>query len=137
MSSPDYRKYLRSIILFMGLFLRAGYMVLVMGFVDAQAQVADPMVQPQGAPLLGQAAQQGDTDEFPRRPPPMPRILNDTLEYCIELSRDIARLRDRSGATSTHVALLTQEGERMCRIGHIRPGIYRLRIALMLLRQGD
>lgn len=70
-------------------------------------------------------------------PQAMPRIMNDTEAYCAELREDIARIRARRKSVSDDVALLTREGERMCLIGHIRPGIYRLRTALKLLRHGE
>jgi len=34
-------------------------------------------------------------------------------------------------------AMLAREGERLCRIGHFRPGIFRLRTALMILRHSQ
>jgi hypothetical protein len=64
----------------------------------------------------------------------MPRILNDTREYCDVLRQDIAQIRTRMGEIPSAPAMLVREGERMCQMGHFRPGIYRLRTALMMLR---
>ena len=66
-----------------------------------------------------------------------PKIMNDTAEYCEELRGDIARIRATRGQIPPEAAMLSREGERMCKIGHIRPGIYRLRTALMILRNGS
>ncbi len=68
-------------------------------------------------------------------PQPMPRILNDTQEYCQELRDEIGKIRAERGDLSPEPALLAGEGERMCQLGHFRPGIYRLRSALLMLRQ--
>ncbi len=70
----------------------------------------------------------------PADPDAMPRILNDTREYCDVLRHDIAQIQLRMGQLPPEPAMLAQEGERMCTMGHFRPGIYRLRSALMLLR---
>lgn len=109
---------------------------MAMGLMGARAQVVDP-VRPPSERLLTAEASPG----APPGPPPssqeMPRILNDSVEYCDELRDDIARIRARRGGIPDAVAMLTREGERMCRIGHIRPGIYRLRTALMMLRRND
>lgn len=64
----------------------------------------------------------------------MPHITNDTREYCEELRHDIARIRGRLGELPAKPAMLAREGARLCQIGHFRPGIYRLRSALMMLR---
>lgn len=64
----------------------------------------------------------------------MPRYMPDTLEYCSVLRADIARIQARRGVLPAVVVMLTREGEQMCSIGHIKPGIYRLRTALMMLR---
>jgi hypothetical protein len=64
----------------------------------------------------------------------MPRITNDSREYCDVLRQDIARIRVHRGELPPEPSLLAQEGERMCQMGHFRPGIYRLRSALIMLR---
>lgn len=112
-------------ILYMWLFLRAPMIVIAMGITMARAQsldrVADPMPPPASRPRAGDADQ-------------MPRVTNDTREYCEELRHDIARIRVRRGELPPEPAMLAREGERMCQMGHFRPGIYRLRTALMMLR---
>jgi hypothetical protein len=64
----------------------------------------------------------------------MPRSLNDTGEFCEVLRQDIARIRATRGELPEEPAMLAREGERLCKMGHFRPGIYRLRSALMMLR---
>jgi hypothetical protein len=118
--------------------LRIWMAVLAMGLAGAQAQDRFMQHSPPG---------QGFAPGPPPGPPPgwggpppisgqMPRILNDTPEYCDELRDDIARIRNRRGGISDDVEMLAEEGERMCQIGHFRPGIFRLRTALMMLRSG-
>ncbi len=68
------------------------------------------------------------------QPMQTPRLLNDTPEYCEELLDDISSLRMRVAAVPPTVDTLASEGARLCQIGHYRPGIMRLRTALMLLR---
>ena len=74
--------------------------------------------------------------EPPTPYPPMqtPRFLNDTPEYCAELLGDIERYRQRVATLPPNAEMLAAEGQRQCEIGHFRPGITRLRTALMILR---
>lgn len=107
----------------MKLLIRTSFGLLAMGLMAAQAQV-NPVPPP--------APQAPDADTSATG---MPRILNETPQFCARLEGDIARLRASRGDISAEAATLTREGARMCRIGHYRPGIYRLRTALMLLRR--
>lgn len=113
----------------MRFFWRAPMLLMAVGIAVAQAQSTglDPnsTLTQQGGHLLGAAS--ADQDK-------MPRITNDTREYCDELRHAIARIRVRRGELPPEPALLAREGERMCQMGHFRPGIYRLRSALMMLR---
>ena len=99
-------------------FSRVFGLLLAFGAIEARAQRVDPSSVPVARPE--------ETE---------PRILNDTREYCEELREDIARIRKAQAAVSAEALALAREGERLCRIGHIRPGIYRLRSALMMMRQ--
>lgn len=99
-------------------FLRLAGIVIGLVVVEAHAQRPDPDGTPFSRP--------GDDE---------PRILNDTRAYCEELRDEIARIRKAGGAVPAEALALAREGERMCLIGHIRPGIYRLRSALMMMRQ--
>ena len=68
---------------------------------------------------------------------PPARITSDTPEFCSRLAE---RLRQKIRAirpepVPDEVVLLEQEGLRMCHEGHVRPGILRIRQALMILRQ--
>lgn len=66
----------------------------------------------------------------------MPRVITHTREYCDELSARAGQLRTAHGHVPAEAALLAAEGDRLCAHGQIRPGIMRLRRAIMLLR-GD
>jgi hypothetical protein len=68
--------------------------------------------------------------------PPMqtPRFMSDTPEYCAELLEDIEHYRQRVATVPPNAEMLVAEGQHLCEIGHYRPGITRLRTALMLLR---
>ncbi len=65
---------------------------------------------------------------------PLPRYMPDTSEYCDSLRANIARIQSRRGHLPADVDILTREGEAMCHMGHFKPGITRLRTAIMLLR---
>jgi hypothetical protein len=64
----------------------------------------------------------------------VPRYMPDTPEYCDALRANIARIQARRGDLPPDAEMLAREGEAMCRMGHFRPGIFRLRTALMMLR---
>lgn len=68
--------------------------------------------------------------------PPV-EVTTDTPEYCRRL---IDRISELVGSApqppSVTVQSLSTEGQRLCDEGHTRPGILRLRRALMLLEQG-
>jgi hypothetical protein len=68
--------------------------------------------------------------------PPMqtPRFMDDTEAYCEELLGDIQRYRQRVATIPPEAESLAAEGQHLCDIGHFRPGITRLRTALMILR---
>lgn len=104
---------------------------MAIGVVGAQAQVADPVRPVLKSPPVYERNERGSADKV------VPRILNDTRAYCEELRADIARIRLLRQDIPDDAEMLTREGERLCRIGHIRPGVYRLRTALMILRQGQ
>ena len=67
---------------------------------------------------------------------PATRVTSDTPEFCDHLARQVRReVRQRGGApVPDEVSMLEQEGSRMCREGHVRPGILRIRQALMILK---
>jgi hypothetical protein len=62
------------------------------------------------------------------------RVLSYTPEHCRELALRASALRARARAPHPQAALLASEGERLCAHGHYRPGIVRLRRAVLLLR---
>ena len=116
--------------------LRLSPVFLAFAVVSAQAQILDPLdTGPMTLPPT-QPSQMMRPAPYP--PPPqlgVPRMLDDTPEYCAELREDITRVRLHRGGLPPDVAALAREGAQLCDIGHIRPGVYRLRTALMLLRQ--
>lgn len=67
-------------------------------------------------------------------PPETVRVITHTREYCEELSGRAAALLQRALAPLEEARLLSAEGDRLCGQGQIRPGIIRLRRAIMLLR---
>jgi hypothetical protein len=116
--------------------LRLSSMILAFAVVSAQAQILDPLDT--GPMTLPPSQQRPAMRPGPYPPPPqqgVPRMLDDTPEYCAELRDDITRVRMHRGGLPPDVAALASEGEQLCQIGHIRPGVYRLRTALMMLRQ--
>jgi hypothetical protein len=67
-----------------------------------------------------------------------PIVTSDTPEYCdVLLNRITGITRASAAPPPTEVAVLSQEGERMCVHGQIRGGILRLRRALLIMRNGD
>jgi hypothetical protein len=115
--------------------LRLSSMFLVFAVASAQAQILDPLdTGPMTLPP-SQQPQMQRPGQYPPSQQGVPRMLDDTPEYCAELRDDISHVRTHRGGLPPDVAALTREGEQLCDIGHIRPGVYRLRTALMLLRQ--
>jgi hypothetical protein len=104
----------------------------------ARAQPAAPTppepqpAEPQPAGPQSPGPQSSDTDE------PVTRVTSDSPEFCAQLAhqlRDEERAR-RPATVSDEVRMLGQEGRKMCHEGHVRPGILRIRRALLLLK-GD
>ncbi len=62
------------------------------------------------------------------------RVITHTREYCDQLSARAVELRRQLAAPLAQAELLAGEGDRLCAQGQIRPGIMRLRRAIMLLR---
>ena len=76
------------------------------------------------------AAAQG---RWPEQVPYSARVTTDTPEYCAHLLRRIGQVRAEVGGPARRADILTAEGRYMCANGHVRPGIARLRRALLLL----
>jgi len=62
------------------------------------------------------------------------RVITHTREYCDQLSARAVELRRLRATPLAQAELLAIEGDRLCAQGQIRPGIMRLRRAIMLLR---
>lgn len=64
-----------------------------------------------------------------------PRVITDSSDYCRQLRLMVEEVvRQTAAAPPWGVAMLTEEGGRMCDRGLVRGGIVRLRRALMMLR---
>ena len=60
-------------------------------------------------------------------------VTSDTATYCVELAEEL-----ESRADAPERALnLGMEGRELCTQGHVRAGIFRVRRAWVLLRQGE
>jgi hypothetical protein len=67
-----------------------------------------------------------------------PIVTSDTPEYCgVLIDRITGITRATAAPPPTEVAVLSQEGARMCDHGQTRGGILRLRRALEIMRHGD
>jgi hypothetical protein len=67
-----------------------------------------------------------------------PVVTSDTPEYCgVLMNRITGITRATAVPPPTEVAVLSEEGERMCVHGQTRGGILRLRRALEIMRHGD
>ena len=65
-------------------------------------------------------------------------ITTDTPAYCRQLFERVSQLIGTASLPPpVTVSSLSTEGHKLCDEGHTRPGILRLRRALMLLEQGD
>ena len=64
-----------------------------------------------------------------------PRVITNTREYCDELSARARELRQARRFALVEADVLAAEGDRLCAQGQIRPGVMRLRRAIMLLRE--
>ena len=65
------------------------------------------------------------------------RVMTDTPEYCWHLAAEIAATPRELRNLPPDIRMLAMEGQRMCDHGLVRPGIMRLRRALMMLRAGQ
>lgn len=66
------------------------------------------------------------------------QVTSDTPEYCLRLLDRVSEMvRLSTLPVPREVTDLTTEGHRMCAHGQTRPGIMRLRMALMKLEKGN
>ena len=78
--------------------------------------------------IMAAAAAQGVDDR--------PRSMTDTVEYWDHLARRFAAVAPNR-QPHLHAANMAADGNRLCRQGHMRPGILRLRRALILLDEAQ
>ena len=83
--------------------------------------------------IAGTAAQPYPPPGTPQ-PGARPLINPFTPEYCWRLSAEVSEAQRAMAGLPADVAMLAFEGRKMCERGHFRPGVLRLRHALMLLR---
>lgn len=64
------------------------------------------------------------------------RVTSDSPEFCARLADQLRHAvhERRPAPVPQEVRALGQEGNKMCEEGHLRPGILRLRRALLMLR---
>ncbi len=103
---------------------RGALLAAMLAIVPADAARAEAMAWPRGGVVRVQGDGVGD----------IPRVITHTRAYCEELSARAGQLRLARGAVPAEADLLAAEGDRLCAHGQIRPGIMRLRRAIMLLR---
>ncbi len=101
------------------------------GGLTGAGAAARPLVPPEAAdrPRVGIVpVEQGRDGAEPLR------VITHTREYCDQLSARAVELRRQLSAPLAQAEQLAGEGDRLCAQGQIRPGIMRLRRAIMLLR---
>ncbi len=60
-------------------------------------------------------------------------VMSDTLQYCNQLAGEVTTAIVHRRRVPTGVEMLSSEGQRLCAMGHLRPGIARLRMAIRRL----
>lgn len=66
------------------------------------------------------------------------RVITDTAGYCVQLRTTIEDLmRQAPVPPPLGVAVLSEQGARMCEEGFVRGGLIRLRRALIMLREAQ
>ena len=90
--------------------------------------IALPLAMPVLVVEAGSAAPQVNND----------RVTSDTPEYCLFLLDKVsAMVRQAHTPPPVEVTQLSTEGQRMCDHGLTRPGILRLRRAVVLMQETD
>jgi len=82
------------------------------------------------APPFAMAQDAQNTQDLQRA-----RVMSSTAEYCQQLVQRVTELRLRRITVPVDVVLLQRDGERLCEMGHVRPGITRLRMAMLRLME--
>lgn len=97
-----------------------------------------PGAAPSNGPEAGRDGGLGLFFSFPfgrRSPePPPPRLLTDTIEYCNQLAVQVNQDMARVPRPPIDVTELATEGQHLCAIGKLRPGIHRLKMAIQRLQ---
>lgn len=68
-------------------------------------------------------------------PRPM-EVTSDSAAYCQHLASRIMALRQRLPGPAPEIDFLLDRGQRLCAAGRVRPGLSRLRHALLDLHEG-
>ncbi len=68
-------------------------------------------------------------------PRPM-EVTSDSAAYCQHLAAQVMALRQRLPGPAPEIDFLLDRGQRMCAAGRVRPGLSRLRHALLDLHEG-
>ena len=69
---------------------------------------------------------------------PADRVTSDSPEFCAQLADQLHEdvQAHKAAQVPDEVLTLVHEGRKMCREGHVRPGLLRLRRALQILKDG-
>lgn len=98
----------------------------------APSNAVVPLVLLSAFTLTGSAVAQPVSSQAPME------VTTDTAAYCRYLADRLHNLMQAGPAPpSREVSDLSVEGQRMCAAGQIRPGIMRLRLALMRITHKD
>jgi hypothetical protein len=104
----------------------------LLGPVQAQPAAAPAAGLPALLPRTAVPVQQEPTPDAPME------VTTDTPEYCVQLADKVHTLAsDAVVKPPREVSDLSAEGQRMCAHGQTRPGIMRLRRAIMLMKHED
>lgn len=111
------------------------------GLMMAASLLGPVQAQPAASPAAGvPALMPGVVVPVPQDPvPDAPmEVTTDTPEYCVQLADKVHSLSSVSVVKPPReVSDLSAEGQRMCAHGQTRPGILRLRRAIMLMKHED
>ena len=94
---------------------------------------------PGNRPATGPGGGVGILFQFPlffgqRNPEPPPKLLTDSFEYCNQLAGQVNNDLARTTRPPVDAMELAAEGQHLCAIGHLRPGIQRLKMAIKRLQ---
>ena len=108
-------------------------MTLAMNGTSQAALLAALLLAGPCPPAPAQSA--GSPRQAAREPDDGDVMLTDRKPYCEHLAREVARLQKVVAGPHIEADRLAVDGVRLCGIGHLAPGIRRLRYALIELEE--